>query len=133
MEKSTYTSWPNDTLSGLGWLEQVPRRRDTRGAAAWVCKILLETYYRALTLYYVFKGDVTGDDSQRRFLAQHSVRMLEQCCNHEKQCRSNAATLHCAKNCGGELSPVTGDTSGSLLCIYLMCSHARAAADFVQK
>ena len=27
------------------------------------------------------KGDVTRDDSQRQFLAQHSVVMLEQCCN----------------------------------------------------
>ena len=32
------------------------------------------------------KGDVTRDDLQRRFLAQHSVAMLEQCCN-------NVATL----------------------------------------
>ena len=28
-----------------------------------------------------FKGDVTRDDSQPRFLVQHSVAMLEQCCN----------------------------------------------------
>ena len=39
------------------------------------------------------KGGVTGDDSQRRFLLQHSVAMLEQCCNHSKQCRYNVATL----------------------------------------
>ena len=45
-----------------------------------------------------FKGDVTRDDSQRRFLAQHSVAMLEQCCNYSKQCRNNVATLCCAKN-----------------------------------
>ena len=32
------------------------------------------------------KGDVTRDDSQRRFLAQHSVVMLEQCYNYSKQC-----------------------------------------------
>ena len=41
--------------------------------------------------------DVTRDDSQRRFLAQHSVAMLEQCCNYSKQCRDNVATLCCAK------------------------------------
>ena len=35
------------------------------------------------------KGDVTRDHSQRRFLAQHSVAMLEQCWNHSKQ-RCNA-------------------------------------------
>ena len=27
----------------------------------------------------------TRDDSQRQFFAQHSVTMLEQCCNHSKQ------------------------------------------------
>ena len=32
------------------------------------------------------KGDVTRDDSQRRFLAQHRVAMLEQCCSRSKQC-----------------------------------------------
>ena len=39
------------------------------------------------------KGDVTRDDSQGRFLAQHSIAMLEQCCNHSKQYRNNVATL----------------------------------------
>ena len=42
------------------------------------------------------KGDVTPDDSQQRFLAQDMVAMLEQCCNHSKQCRNNVATLCCA-------------------------------------
>ena len=55
----------------------------------------------------VSKGDVTRDDSQRRFLAQRSVAMLEQCCNHSKQCRSNAARLRCAKNRFCESSRVT--------------------------
>ena len=32
------------------------------------------------------KGDFTRDDSQRRFLAQHSVAMLEQRWNYSKQC-----------------------------------------------
>ena len=41
------------------------------------------------------KGDVTRDDSKRRILAQHSIAMLEQCCNHSKQCRNNVATLFC--------------------------------------
>ena len=44
------------------------------------------------------KGDVTRDDSQRRFLVQHSVGMLEQCCNYSEQCRNNVATLCWAKN-----------------------------------
>ena len=35
------------------------------------------------------------EDSQRRFLAQHSAAMLEQCCNHSKQCRNNVARLCC--------------------------------------
>ena len=29
---------------------------------------------------------------------QHSVAMLEQCCNYSKQCRNNVATLCHAKN-----------------------------------
>ena len=41
---------------------------------------------------------VTRDDSQRRFLAQNSAAMFEQCCNHSKQCCNNVATLCCAKN-----------------------------------
>ena len=36
--------------------------------------------------------------SQRRFLAQYTVAMLEQCCKHLKQCRNNVATLCYAKN-----------------------------------
>ena len=52
-------------------------------------------------------GDVTRDDSQGRFLAQHSVAMLEQYCNHSKQCRNNVATLCCAKNRRCESSRVT--------------------------
>ena len=35
---------------------------------------------------------VTRDDSQRRFLVQHSIAMLEQCCNNSKQCRYNVET-----------------------------------------
>ena len=30
--------------------------------------------------------DVTRNDLQRRFLAEHSVAMLEQCCSYSKQC-----------------------------------------------
>ena len=59
-----------------------------------------------------FKGDVTWDDSQRRFFAQHSVAMLEQCCYHLNQCRNNVVTLCCAKNRRCESSRVTSP-SGS--------------------
>ena len=54
-----------------------------------------------------FRGDGTRDDSQRRFLeqprenellVQHSVAMLQQCCNNSKQFRNNVATLFWAKN-----------------------------------
>ena len=38
--------------------------------------------------------------------------MLEQCCNHSKQCRNNVATLpSCAKNRRCELSRVTSPLS----------------------
>ena len=53
------------------------------------------------------KGDVTRNDLQREFLAQHSVEILEQCCNYSKQCRNNDATLCCAKNRRCESSRVT--------------------------
>ena len=46
----------------------------------------------------LLQGDVTPNDSERRFLAQQSVAILEQCCNHSKQCRNNVATLRCTKN-----------------------------------
>ena len=36
--------------------------------------------------------------SQRRFLTQHIVSMLEQCWKHLKQCRNNVVTLCYAKN-----------------------------------
>ena len=52
-------------------------------------------------------SDVTGNDSQRRFLAQKNVAILEQHCNHSKQCRNNDATLCCAKNHRCESSRVT--------------------------
>ena len=44
------------------------------------------------------KSDVTRDDSQRRFLAQHCVAMLEQCYICSKQRRNNVVMLCCAKN-----------------------------------
>ena len=54
------------------------------------------------------KGDVTRDDLQRPFLAQHSIAMLEQCFNYSKQCRNNVdTTLCCDKNRRCESSRVT--------------------------
>ena len=44
------------------------------------------------------KDDVKRDDSQRRFLGQHIVAMLKQCCNHSKQYQNNVVTMYCAKN-----------------------------------
>ena len=53
-----------------------------------------------------FDVDNLQDDSQKRFLAQHSNAMLEQCCKHSKLCRNNRATLCCAKNQHCKSSPV---------------------------
>ena len=61
--------------------------------------------------YRKCQGDVTRGDSQRQFLAQRSVGMLEQYCNNSRQCRSNVATLHCAKNRRCEPSRVTSPLS----------------------
>ena len=50
-------------------------------------RILLDVLFHVFRFSKAsFKGDVTEDDSQRRLLAQHSAVMLEQCCNHSKQC-----------------------------------------------
>ena len=57
--------------------------------------------------YRKCQDDVTRGDSQRQFLAQRSVGMLEQYCNYSKQCRSNVAALHCAKTRRCESSRVT--------------------------
>ena len=71
-------------------------------------RILLDVLFRVFRFSKAsFKGDVTEDDSQRRFLAQHSAAMLEQCCNHSKQCRNNVAKLCCAKSRRCESSRVT--------------------------
>ena len=53
-------------------------------------------------MHFLHKGDVARDDSQRRFLPQHSVAMLEQSC-----IRNNVATVCCAKNRRCESSRVT--------------------------
>ena len=52
-------------------------------------------------------GDLTQDDSQRRFFAQHSVAMLEQCCNQSKQSRNNVEMMCCVKNRRCKSSRVT--------------------------
>ena len=53
------------------------------------------------------KGDVTRDDTQRRFLAQHRVQMLKQYCSYSKQCNNNVVMLCCAKNRRCESTRVT--------------------------
>ena len=53
------------------------------------------------------QGDVTRDDSQQRFLAQHSVATLLRHCFEWLQHCSNIATLCCAKNRRCESSRVT--------------------------
>ena len=55
----------------------------------------------------LLKGDVTRHDSQRRFLAQHSVATLLQHCFKWLQHCSSIATLCCAKNRRCESSCVT--------------------------
>ena len=64
----------------------------------------------AVTVAFFYKDeslkvDVTQDDLQQRFLAQH--RNVEQCCNYLKQCRNNVATLCCTRNHFCESSSVT--------------------------
>ena len=62
-------------------------------------------------------GDVTRDDSQWRFLPQHSNAMLEQCCNHLKQC-CNAVLRY------KSLFPVIScNISFVLSCCFKVISH----------
>ena len=55
----------------------------------------------------VSKGDVTRDDSQRRFLARHSVATLLRHCFEWLQHCSNIVTQCYAENRRCELSRVT--------------------------
>ena len=48
--------------------------------------------------HFLHKGDVTRDDSQRRFLAQHNIKALLRHCLEWLQHCSNIATLCCAEN-----------------------------------
>ena len=82
-------------------------RRRTMKWILILVQALLQTRTARLLRLSITHGDVTRDDSQRRFLAQHSVAMLEQCCNHYKQCRNYLAPLCCAKNSLCESSRVT--------------------------
>ena len=76
----------------------------------------------SLPLFCMTKGDVIRDDSQRRFLAQHSVAILEHCCNHSKQCRNNVVMLCCPKNRRFEsfraTSPLKRQTSFNFLVLW---------------
>lgn len=46
-------------------------------------------------LIYSCKSDLTRDDSQRRFWAQHSVAILEQCCNVVLRWKSSLRFVSC--------------------------------------
>ena len=70
----------------------------------WFADFWWNTDYFLLEL---IKGDVTQDDSQRRFLAQHSVATLLPHCFEWFQHCSNITTLCCAKNRRCESSRVT--------------------------
>ena len=65
--------------------------KSTPGNYSNLCPILFKSNQ-------TLRLDVTREDSLRRFFAKHSIAMLEQCCNHLKQCRNNVATLCCSKN-----------------------------------
>ena len=46
-----------------------------------------------VVFYRERNGDVTRDDSQRQFLAQHNVVMLEQCFNYSKNVGERCVAL----------------------------------------
>ena len=63
------------------------------------------------------KGDVTRDDSQRRFLAKNNVATLLRHCFEWSQHCSNIAALCCSKNRRCESSRVDG-TRSSTYCLF---------------
>ena len=72
-----------------------------------------------------FKGDVTRNDSKRRFLAQHSITtLLRHCFEWLQQC-SKIATLCCAKNRRCESSRITSplvmQNNGKEMCKKVCC------------
>ena len=76
------------------------------------------------------KGDVTQDDSQRQFLAQHNVATLLRHCFKWLQHCCNIAMLCCAKNRRCESSRVTSPKLPNQSCEVLI---PRAARLFVQR
>ena len=105
-----YLRLPSVQITVLTFLVKKKKKKNE----AFRCVFFLKTRKNfklnlALVLVHVPKsqGDVTRDDSQRRFLARHGVAMLERCCNHSKQRCNNAATLCCAQNRRCESSRVT--------------------------
>jgi len=76
-------------------------------------------------------------NSQRRFLAQHIVALLEQCCNHSKQCRNNVEMTCCVKNHRCKLSRVTSPlvfinfVNGSIFLFNVYSSEAHAMLDVI--
>ena len=85
----------NSTTVGFAYIWQ----------SKWVGKIAIKTKIAQIHLSDVIVAVASYDLRSyytRRFattiLAQHSVVVLEQCCNHSKQFRNNVATLSRAKN-----------------------------------
>ena len=66
----------------------------------------------------VSQSDATRDDSQRRFLAQHSAEMLGKCCNHSKQCRNNVEIMCCVKNSRCKSSCVTSPVTSKVVLTF---------------
>ena len=95
---------PCSNTEGTGWCLVVPYVGNNKVYLRYI-KVMLHGY-----------------DSQRRLFAQHSVAMLEQCCNHSKQCRNHVATLCSAKNCRCESSRITSP-------LNLFCDKSATVSD----
>ena len=74
------------------------KRFTAPGTAKCTCKELCLAQWIVSHSCDCLKGDVTRDDSRRRFLEQHSVATLLPHCFEWLQHCSNIATLCCAKN-----------------------------------
>ena len=72
-----------------------------RRAGGYQCKVKMggsEKSEQEHVRHFLHKGEITRDDSQQRFLAQHNIKALLRHCFEWLQHCSNIATLCCAEN-----------------------------------
>ena len=90
--------YKTDTSESLSLSEFVPAFLYSLYLTLHKTDIALRHIYSASPKGVLLRSCYTGRFATTN-LAQHSLAMVGQCCNHSKQCRNNVAALCCAKNC----------------------------------